>query len=97
VLDLAKGKTRRAPDSICLTKKRLAVYSSYWDAELKPEKYSYVDAALDAGYSIMIHDRLGTGLSEKPDAYEIVQGPPQIEILNQLTGLPVPGTERVIF
>jgi len=32
----------------------------------------------------MIYDRLGTGLSEKPDAYDIVQGPLQIKILNQL-------------
>jgi pimeloyl-ACP methyl ester carboxylesterase len=39
---------------------------------------------MDAGYSILIYDRLGTGQSEKPDAYDIVQGPPQIEILNQL-------------
>ncbi|KAK9364535.1 alpha/beta-hydrolase [Lipomyces kononenkoae] len=60
---------------------------SYWDPEVKPEKYSYVDAALNAGYSILIYDRLGTGQSEKPDAYSIVQGPPQIEILNQLTVL----------
>jgi hypothetical protein len=57
---------------------------SYWDPELKPESYSYVDAALGAGYSILIYDRLGTGQSEKPDAYDIVQGPPHIEILNQL-------------
>lgn len=67
-----------------VTKRRLTIQSSYWDPELKPEKYSYVDAALDAGYSILIYDRLGTGQSEQPDAYDIVQGPPQIEILNQL-------------
>lgn len=60
------------------------MYSSYWDPDLKPQKYSYVDAALDAGYSILIYDRLGIGNSEKPDAYDIVQFPPQIEILNQL-------------
>jgi pimeloyl-ACP methyl ester carboxylesterase len=70
-----------------LEKRRLTVNSSYWDAELNPEKYSYVDAALDAGYSIMIYDRLGTGLSDKPDAYSVLQGPPQIEILNQLSVL----------
>jgi pimeloyl-ACP methyl ester carboxylesterase len=63
------------------------MHFSYWDPELKPENYSYVDAALNAGYSILIYDRLGTGKSDKPDAYDIVQGPPQIEILNQLTVL----------
>lgn len=87
MLDLAQGKSRRAPSSICLTKRRLTVYSSYWDAELKPEKYSCVDAALDAEYSIMIYDRLGTGLSGTPGAHDIVQGPLQIEMFNQLTVL----------
>jgi hypothetical protein len=39
----------------------------------------------------MIYDRLGTSLSEKPDAYEIIQGPPQVKILNQLTILACAG------
>ncbi|PVH91895.1 alpha/beta-hydrolase [Periconia macrospinosa] len=56
---------------------------TYWDPQLKPEKYSYVEAALAAGYSILIYDRLGTGQSDKPDAHDIVQFPVQIEILNQ--------------
>lgn len=60
------------------------MHSSYSDAKLKPENYSYVDAALGAGYSILIYDRLGTGKSGKPDTYDIIQGRPQIEILNQL-------------
>jgi pimeloyl-ACP methyl ester carboxylesterase len=67
-----------------LTKRSLTVHSSYWDPQLKPEKYSYVEAALAAGYSVLIYDRLGTGQSDKPDAHDIVQFLPQIEILNQL-------------
>jgi len=82
VVDLVKRKTYFQHPY--LTKRSLTVYHSYWDPELKPEKYSYVDAALAAGYSILIYDRLGTGQSEKPDAYDMVQFPSQIEILNQL-------------
>jgi pimeloyl-ACP methyl ester carboxylesterase len=59
----------------------------YWDVELHPENYSYVDAALNAGYSILTYDRLGTGLSEKADAYTVVQFPVEVEILRGLTTL----------
>lgn len=59
----------------------------YWDAELSPRAYSYVQAALSAGYSIFTHDRLGTGLSDKPDAYDIVQTSVQVDILRSLTTL----------
>ncbi|KAL4782793.1 Alpha/Beta hydrolase protein [Aspergillus varians] len=58
---------------------------TYWDSELDPEKYSYVDAALKAGYSILTYDRLGVGKSDKPDAYNIVQGPVELEILKEIT------------
>ena len=57
----------------------------YWDAEIKPEDYSYVDAALADGYSIFTYDRLGTGKSDKPNAYDIVQTSVQVEILRELT------------
>ncbi|KAL4746820.1 Alpha/beta hydrolase fold-1 [Aspergillus terricola var. indicus] len=60
---------------------------SYWDAELHPDKYSYVDATLNAGYSILTYDRLGVGRSDKPDAYEIVQVPVEAEILKELAVL----------
>ncbi|KAL4998452.1 Alpha/beta hydrolase family-domain-containing protein [Aspergillus recurvatus] len=59
----------------------------YWDAELHPDKYSYVDAALNAGYSILTYDRLGVGHSDKPDGYEIVQVPVETEILKELAVL----------
>ncbi|KAM7183617.1 hypothetical protein V8F20_012556 [Naviculisporaceae sp. PSN 640] len=57
----------------------------YWDVEINPKEYSYVESVLSAGYSIFTYDRLGTGLSDKPDAYDIVQTSVQIEILKQLT------------
>ncbi|KAL5041832.1 hypothetical protein BDW71DRAFT_217378 [Aspergillus fruticulosus] len=59
----------------------------YWDAKLHPDKYSYVDAALNAGYSILTYDRLGVGRSDKPDAYEVVQVPVETEILKELSAL----------
>jgi pimeloyl-ACP methyl ester carboxylesterase len=59
----------------------------YWDVELKPDEYSYVDAAVKKGYSVLTYDRLGTGRSEKPDAYDMVQVPTEVEILASLTKL----------
>jgi pimeloyl-ACP methyl ester carboxylesterase len=52
---------------------------------VKAKDYSYVEAALTEGYSIFTYDRLGTGKSDKPDAYDIVQTSVQVEILRQLT------------
>jgi pimeloyl-ACP methyl ester carboxylesterase len=57
----------------------------YWDVQLDPENHSYVDAAIREGYSIFIYDRLGTGQSQKPDGYKIVQAPVEVEILKELT------------
>jgi pimeloyl-ACP methyl ester carboxylesterase len=40
---------------------------------------------VNAGYSILTYDRLGTGLSDKLDAYTVVQAPLELEILRSLT------------
>ena len=63
--------------------------SRYWDAQPPNagEDYSYINAALQSGYSILTYDRLGTGKSDKPDAYKVVQAPFEIEILRGLTEL----------
>lgn len=66
--------------------------SRYWDSEYQPEKHSYVDAALEAGYSTLTYDRLGVGRSDKPDAYTVVQAPLELEILRQLTLMARNGT-----
>jgi hypothetical protein len=55
--------------------------------EVRPEEYSYVDAAIKKGYSVLTYDRLGTGKSEKPDACDVVQIPVEVEILAGLTQL----------
>jgi pimeloyl-ACP methyl ester carboxylesterase len=66
--------------------------SRYWDSEHQPQTYSYVDATLKAGYSIFTYDRLGTGQSDHPDAYNVVQAPLELEILRQLTLMARNGT-----
>ncbi|KAM0355080.1 hypothetical protein ACHAPU_000937 [Fusarium lateritium] len=57
----------------------------YWDPRINPEEYSYVDATLAKGYSILTYDRIGVGKSEKADAYNVIQRPLQVEILKELT------------
>lgn len=52
---------------------------------MDPQQYSYVDAAISKGYSVLSYDRLGTGDSQKPDAYDEVQIPVEIEVLAGLT------------
>ena len=59
----------------------------YWDPALDRKEYSFVNAAVEAGYSILTYDRLGTGESDKPDGYTIVQAPLQLEILRSITNL----------
>jgi pimeloyl-ACP methyl ester carboxylesterase len=46
----------------------------------KPEVYSYERAALARGYSVLSFDRLGAGKSEKPDPFNIVQIPLDIQL-----------------
>ncbi|KLU84382.1 hypothetical protein MAPG_03426 [Magnaporthiopsis poae ATCC 64411] len=59
----------------------------YWDVQVKPEQYSYIDAAIAKGYSILTWDRIGTGQSEIANAYDEVQLTTEIEILAGLTNL----------
>ncbi|OAK96219.1 hypothetical protein IQ06DRAFT_49905 [Phaeosphaeriaceae sp. SRC1lsM3a] len=66
--------------------------SRYWDSAYQPEKHSYVEATLQAGYPIFTYDRLGVGQSDHPDAYNVVQGRLQLEILRQLTFMARNGT-----
>jgi hypothetical protein len=37
----------------------------YWDPEIQPEKYSFVDFAIARGYSIFYYDRLGVSKSSQ--------------------------------
>jgi hypothetical protein len=42
-----------------------ANYFRYWDSEVDPGNYSFVDFAISQGYSVFFYDRLGTGKSSK--------------------------------
>lgn len=94
VLDSTKGeKTKtglaeRPGDEMLM----LTCLDRYWDVQVKPDDYSYVRAALAQGYSILTYDRLGTGLSSKPDAYTVVQAAVEIEIVKELTIMARAGT-----
>ena len=65
--DSRSGHQRDKPrESICIN----FYFDSYWDFSAS-EEYSYVRAASEAGFTTFRYDRLGTGLSEKPqDAYK---------------------------
>lgn len=54
---------------------------SYWD--FGPD-YSYVDIAAEHGYATFLYDRLGVGLSDKPDPVQVIQAPIEVEIANVL-------------
>jgi pimeloyl-ACP methyl ester carboxylesterase len=55
--------------------------SKYWDFNFKPE-YSLVNQATSRGYSILIYDRLGTGLSDTTsDGFNEPQISTEVEIL----------------
>jgi hypothetical protein len=82
---LCVPKSSEKSDILQIATHGIGFDSRYWASEYQPEKHSYVAAALKAGYSIFTYDRLGTGQSDHPDAYSIVQAPLQLEVLRQLT------------
>ncbi|KZT59586.1 alpha/beta-hydrolase [Calocera cornea HHB12733] len=59
----------------------IAFDSSYWDLPYQPQNYSYVYAAAQAGYTTFRYDRLGTGKSDFPSGYHVVQTPTDLQIL----------------
>ncbi|KAL8717846.1 MAG: hypothetical protein Q9225_004953 [Loekoesia sp. 1 TL-2023] len=54
---------------------------TYWD--IAPG-YSYIDAAVEAGYATFSYDRIGVGKSQHPDPLQVVQGPLQVEIAHAI-------------
>ncbi|KAH8893678.1 alpha/beta-hydrolase [Thozetella sp. PMI_491] len=59
---------------------------THWNSQREPEKYNFVQHAIDQGYSIFFYDRLGCGDSQKVSGYTN-QSRKQREILRQLTTL----------
>lgn len=66
--------------------------SRYWDVRVEPEQHSYIDAALEAGYSILTYDRIGSGQSSHPSAYTDVQLPAEVEVLRAISQMVRDGT-----
>lgn len=58
---------------------------SYWDLPFNKYNYSYVNQALDAGYSTLTWDRLGVGHSSKGDTISEIQINLEIAALKALT------------
>jgi len=56
---------------------------TYWDWPLEPGRYSYVQAATQAGYATFTYDRLSTGQSDHPDALSVTLSA-EADVLHQL-------------
>ncbi|THZ04904.1 alpha/beta-hydrolase [Aureobasidium pullulans] len=69
------------PSSVQLLTHGIGFDRYYWDFAAG---YSYVDYAIEQGYATFSYDRLGVGLSSTPDPIQVVQGPLEVSIANQL-------------
>jgi pimeloyl-ACP methyl ester carboxylesterase len=56
----------------------------YWDLPFNNFNYSYIDVALNAGFSTLSLDRLGIGNSSIADPISIIQAPAEVSALLQL-------------
>ncbi|KAH7402850.1 Alpha/Beta hydrolase protein [Pyrenochaeta sp. MPI-SDFR-AT-0127] len=58
---------------------------TYWDIEYNNYNYSYVNNALENGYSTLAIDRLGIGNSSHGDPFNEIQAQAEVEALNAVT------------
>jgi hypothetical protein len=63
--DTKKGKE----STVLVATHGLGYDGRYWASTYKPEEYSFVGHALDAGYSVFYYDRVGTGKSSSPSGF----------------------------
>ncbi|KAF1957297.1 alpha/beta-hydrolase [Byssothecium circinans] len=80
-----KPKTEKGgkEKTVLVTTHGLGYDRRYWAPSYQPEKYSYAQVMLDAGYSVFYYDRLGTGQSQKVSGY-LNQLNIQVELLKKL-------------
>jgi len=52
----------------------------YWNFEFEPDLYNYVQFAAASGFNTLSYDRLGAGVSDRPDPVTVVQTPLQLDI-----------------
>ena len=67
-------------------------YLRYWDLPYDNYNYSYVDVALQSGYSTFFYDRLGIGQSSHGEPRNEIQAPLEIAALASLTNMLRNGT-----
>ena len=70
------------PKTVQLLTHGVSLSRTYWD--IAPG-YSYVDAAVSAGYAVLFYNRLGVGNSDHPDPIQVVQSGVETEIAHGLT------------
>ncbi|CAO2657140.1 Nn.00g032660.m01.CDS01 [Neocucurbitaria sp. VM-36] len=58
---------------------------TYWDLDYNNYNYSYVNNALENGYSTLAIDRLGIGNSSHGDPFNEIQAQAEVEALNTVT------------
>src|SRR6266568_3346388 len=61
----------RAPQTVQLLVHGTTYNHTYWDFPDQVPKYSYVDAAVRAGYAVLAIDRIGDGQSSHPPSSQI--------------------------
>lgn len=59
----------------------------YWDFPYKPDTYSYVRAAVGAGYATLAIDRLGDGVSSRPAGQRLTWNTSALSVASAVTAL----------
>jgi hypothetical protein len=62
----------RAPQTVQLLVHGATHNHTYWDFPYQLPRYSYVDAAVRAGYAVLAIDRIGDGQSSHPPSSQII-------------------------
>jgi pimeloyl-ACP methyl ester carboxylesterase len=86
----------RAPQTVQLLVHGFTYNHTYWDFPYQPTKYSYLDAAVRAGYAVLAIDRIGEGQSSHPPSSQIVF-PNTIYTLHQVVDDLLHGTLETKF
>jgi pimeloyl-ACP methyl ester carboxylesterase len=73
----------RAPQTVQLLVHGPTRNHTFWDFPYQPPRYSYVNAAVRAGYAVLAIDRIGDGQSSHPPSSQIVF-PSTISTLHQV-------------
>ncbi|KAI9757587.1 MAG: hypothetical protein M4579_003399 [Chaenotheca gracillima] len=73
--------------TVLLASHGLGFDRGYWNSAYEPEKYNFVQFAIDQGYSVFFYDRIGTGKSSIGLSGFVNQGAIQVKVLGSLASL----------